>query len=149
GRPLGYGWTSAASVPAGYTSVQLYRCHIGLDYYMSKTSTCEISGGTLDATRVFVIQYTPTSTSNGVIDTTKSFTVSAPVKATNPGSFQTFVSASPAAGSADSAFYLQANGDTWRFCMNAQGPTDALPCVSGPKVDTSAYVTVSGVWDAV
>jgi len=146
-RPLGYSWISAADVPSGYPSIEIFRCRTGVDYFISTNTTCE--GQVNEGSRGFIIVPNPalTTSPDGIVDTTKSFTVSARVKPTGNTAAQTYVSAS---GAANSGFYLQAADGVWRFCVRAQGPTVTTGCVDGPTIDYSAgFVTVSGVWDAV
>ena len=144
-RVLGYTWSSADAMPAGYAAKEIFRCRLGDDYFISAHKGCE-TGAVDEGSQGFLVSHTPTSTDPGVVDTSRSFTVSARVKPGGSSEAQTFVSAS---GSVNAGFYLQNGGTTWQFCLRAQGPTPSTGCVRGPSVSTTEFSTVSGRWDAV
>ncbi|MGO4301974.1 LamG-like jellyroll fold domain-containing protein [Leifsonia sp. RAF41] len=143
-RLLGYVWTTRSAAPSGYDVREIFRCRVGTDYFVSTLSTCE--GQIFEGSRGFVLVHSPTKTTESVVDTTKSFTVSARVK---PATIQGIQTVAATTSSQDSGFYLQANGDAWRFCMRSQGTTKVTPCVNGARVDTVNYATITGTWDAV
>lgn len=143
---LGYTWASAANVPAGFSPVQIYRCRIGVDYFLSTESPCE--GGVNEGSRGFVARVAATVSSGDVVDTTKSFSVAARIRidAKSGVGSQTVLGTT---ASTQSAFFLQAAGGKWRFCVRAQGPTQGGGCATGPDVTDRTFVTVIGSWDAI
>ncbi|WP_374008777.1 LamG-like jellyroll fold domain-containing protein [Leifsonia sp. LS-T14] len=143
---LGYIWTTAADVPKAFAARQIFRCRVGTDFFVSTLSNCE--GQVNERSLGFVAVNVPSTTSAPVVDTRKTFTVVARVKPSTAQRIQTVVSTT---GSPDSAFYLQAVNDSWRFCMRSQGPTKTTVCATAvwAKVDTTQFVTVIGHWDAI
>lgn len=84
------------------------------------------------------------TTPGPLLDTTGSFSVAAWVKPTAVGGYQTFLSQD---GSTRSAFYLQMDSTSFRFCVTPSQAASAV-CALGPAVTENQWTFVAGVWNA-